>query len=170
HPVVAAEPVQFGGEAADLVPGEQPAGADVPGGGVGLDLLGGARAVLDRAPHRGVGPVEQGWRSVLAGRVFVQGRQLSLRQRSHGVTPLRGSLLLLLVIGSLAFVPGPSAAGGRAGRGAPRPRAQASASVSSGYTPFSSCTSRPVTGGLNTHSTRKSVFGRTVCFSWPLSR
>src|SRR5690606_19940236 len=43
HPVVAAEPVQFGGEAADLVPGEQPAGADVPGGGVGLDLPGGAR-------------------------------------------------------------------------------------------------------------------------------
>ena len=32
-----------------------------------------------------------------------------------------------------------------------------SVSVMSGYTPFSSCTSRPVTGGLNTHIARTSV-------------
>src|SRR5690606_6655697 len=45
-----------------------------------------------------------------------------------------------------------------------------SSSVTSGYTPSASCTSLPVTGGLNVQMSRRSVFGRIVCRSCPSSR
>src|SRR5699024_1600815 len=49
-------------------------------------------------------------------------------------------------------------------------RKNQSSSVISGYTPFSSCTSRPVTGGLNTHTHLICVRGGTRCLSWLFSR